>query len=446
VLLCAGGALSSAGCDTVAEISFKRRDFNGASATGFTNAVDCTSTDTELNFRFSPFDGDSILIAPGENVNSVRIDIEGDGRNFISEDIEFFQSFLFPSPDIDCSSDDDCSDPYSCEPINPFNPDGARFGCGMSIEVETFQGNVRFDEGSSEIKTIALLMDYSGSLEGTCEDGRFCPHLSTDRNDQRISAAQTFVLKFSRGGFADDSRMCVVSLGGDGRAAVNFLETVDNCLTGDYNSVRDRVNTLAIGETGRSPVWSAVLETVLQQLDGTQGDRHIVLFTDGVDDGSLADTFEDARAAALDADVQVHVLQLDNPPEDEETEIVPHLGPIDEYIQIACETGGSYQYAQGPEDLRTMFQNLAVTIGASYEIRAQVAATAGDNIDPGCYRVATGVRITMANTQRTIQLAGDMTDTATRNIIDQRLVVCRRPVPPPVVEEEEEEEEEGEGE
>lgn len=426
-------ALAAVGCDTVAEISFPQRDFTSAATPGVIDSVSCNGTDTAVFFRFAVFDGDGELIAPGEQLNDVVISVDGSNPNFTNQDIEFIESVLYPTPDVPCSGDGDCTAPFTCQPINPFNPGASSQVCGMDVVVEVLQTPLTFDDGISDLKTIGLLMDYSDSLGGVDTNGGFAPECSTDRRDERISAARTFVLGYSRSSFGEDSEMCVVSFGGEDVGGVFFDPTPDNCLTGlartaDREAIDSRISGLGLGETGDSPVWSAVVETVAQQLAGAPGDRIIVIFTDGPDDGSVVADFTAALNAVLSEEVTVHIIHLDNEPTAAECSRRPS-GPAvqDQYAQLACASGGSYQYATGPEDLRTMFDNLAGTIGARYQVEAQVIALA--SLAPGTYRLATGVRISLAGTQRTIQLAGDKTDPATLKIIDDRLTLFVRPVP-----------------
>ena len=266
-------------------------------------------------------------------------------------------------------------------------------------------------------------MDYGETLAGVDEEGNFTPENSTDPRDHRIAAATNFTTKFEQGPFGPDGRMCVVSFGGEGRAAVHFAPTIESCMTTNYDSIRSYLQDLSVGEDGASPIWAAILETINEQMGSASGDRHILLFTDGDDDGSVddSDTFQAALDAAVAENVAVHVVQLDNQPDGFED-----VQPIANFRQLACATGGSYQYATGPEDLRTFYENLALHVPAHYEIEAQVASVASANIPSGFYRLAMGVEITLANTQHTLQLAGDKTDPVTLQIIDDRILLRRQ--------------------
>lgn len=428
-------ALSGAfGCDTVAEISFEVRRFNEASTAGFLNADLCDTTDTRVRFKFVLLDRDDQLIEPGDRISDGVLTVSGSNANFRAREHVSFseQSYLFPSPDITCFSDADCPTPYRCVPINPFNAAGAATACGAQVNLEVFQSPIEFVRGS-QAKSIGLVMDYSESLLGVNEDGSFNRDRSTDRDDRRIAAADTFVRKFGQGPFAEDSLICVAAFGGQGRAGVSFLPTVEGCLTGDYDAAARRVGQLNVGEDGDSPLWSAILETIEQQLSGAPGDRAIVLFTDGLDNASLGDTFGAALTAALDAGVAVHIVQLDNPPgEVQPTVDRPYLGPEDEFAQLACETDGSFHYAVQPVDLRSIFDSLAVTVPAYYQVEVQIGLLESGTLpeEHHRFRIATAASFSVLGTESSVQLAGDQTDPVTNQIVDRRLTVFRRPVPP----------------
>ena len=434
------------GCDTVAEISIDTRNFTAIDSTGVVNALDCQDTDVNVVVRFTLSDEKGVLIAPNERVGDGILHIDGIEQNFSSEDIDFSnQSVLYPSPDQECAGDGDCTAPFTCEAVNPFNPSSSRQVCGIPIVIETFQESVQFDDGSDR-KNIAIVMDYSQTLEGVAIDGSFDASRSTDPQNKRISAAQAFILGFRRSDFAEDSRLCVVRFGGEGRAAVNFRPDPSSCLSGNYEQALTQVSQMTVGEVGASPIWSALLETIDQQLAGASGNKIIVLFTDGLDDGSLTDTFDDALNAALDANVTVHVVQLDNPPPNADGEPKPYIGPEDQLSRLACATGGSFQYAQAPEDLRPLFSALSTNVAARYEASLQIGQLSVADMEPGRYRVATAVTINVLGERRSFQFAGDQTDSTSNDIVDRRLTVFKRPVPARVEPDPEGTEGEGEGE
>lgn len=414
-----------AGCTAESDVNDNNpgREFQKFTSVGVLPPADaCGNSDSLVTFLFTPVDADGALISPREYVNDMLVEISGSDRNFAWDDIEFDNGFLYPVPDVTCSDDSACTDPFTCVSINPFNVGTARSVCGMAVEVETVQGNVVFDDGASDVKIIAILMDYGETLAGVDEDGNFAPENSTDPRDHRIAAATNFTIKFEQGSFGPDGRICVVSFGGEGRAAVHFAPTIESCMTSNYDSVRAYLQDLSVGEVGASPIWAAILETIEEQLAGASGDRHILLFTDGDDDGSVdeSDTFQAALEAAQNNNVAVHVVQLDNQPDG-----FADVEPVANFRQLTCGTGGSYQYATGPEDLRMFYENLALHVPAHYQIEAQVASVASANIPSGFYRLAVGLEITLANYQHTLQLAGDKTDPVTLQIIDDRIVIWR---------------------
>lgn len=418
---------ATVGCDTVAEISITTRNFTQIDSSGLVNALNCQETDVNVTVRFTPLDEQGLIIKPNERIGDGTLLIEGVGANFDSDDIEFStQSVLYPSPDQECVGDGDCTAPFSCEPVNPFNPGNSRTACGIPIVIETFQGSVDFDAGR-DTKSILLMMDYSQSLEGVAEDGSFDATRSTDPQNKRISSAQAFILGFRRTAVAEDSRMCVLSFGGEGRAAVSFWPDPSSCLSSSYENALTQVSRMTVGETGASPIWSAILVGIEDLLSNAGGDRKIVLFTDGLDDGSLTDTFDTALNSAIANEVEIHVIQLDNPPLDGDER--PYIGPEDQFAELACQTGGSFQYAQAPEDLRSLFTALATDVAGRYEANLQIGQLGVDTVGPGRYRVATALTANLLGERRSFQFAGDQTDPTSSDIVDRRLTVFKRPVP-----------------
>ncbi len=428
-LLSTAAFAGAAGCDTVAEISIENTTFEEIVAVGVINSADCAITDTQVELRFGLLDGRNLFLSPGR-VTTDPISVGGSG-NFRAEDITFgAQTFMYPSPDIACTGDGDCPAPYDCVPINP-SLSGSETACGMEVSVQAFQGSLAYEEGSSEQKRSVLLMDFSESLSGINAEGDFDPSCATDPADERVSAARAFVLRYERvSSFSEDSRFCVAKFSGDGPAGTFFLPSEASCLTGDYDTVVSQLGTLTVGEEPGSPMWAAVgvVAGDTSPLTTAAGDRSIILFTDGLDDAEIG-SFQEALAAVQDEEIEVHVVQLDTTPNDETACGFTAIGPEDELARLACETGGTFQYASDPATLRPMYTALAHTLGEYYTVRLEVPQLGASDIDPGRYRIATTMTVNLLGETQSISFAGDQTDPASADIVDTRLTVFKRPVP-----------------
>lgn len=429
-LLSTAAFAGAAGCDTVAEISIETTRFEDiVVAGGVINSVDCASTDTQVDLRFGLLDGRSLFLSPGR-VTTDPISVGGSG-NFRAEDITFSQqSFMYPSPDIACTGDGDCPAPYDCVPINP-SLSGSETACGLQVSVQAFQGSLEYQDGTSEQKRSVLLMDFSESLSGIDAEGSFDPSCATDPEDERVSAARAFVLRYERtSSFSEDTRFCVAKFSGDGPAGTFFLPSEASCLTGDYDTVVTQLGTLTVGEEPGSPMWSAVgvVAGDTSPLTTAAGDRSIILFTDGLDDAELG-SFDEALAAVQAEGIEVHVVQLDTTPNDEAACGFSAIGPEDELARIACETGGSYQYAADPATLRPLYTSLAHVLSEYYTVRLEIPQLGAADIEPGRYRIATVMTVNLLGETQSFSFAGDQTDPASQDIVDTRLTVFKRPVP-----------------
>ena len=65
-----------------------------------------------------------------------------------------------------------------------------------------------------------------------------------------------------------------------------------------------------------------------------------------------------------------------------------HLGPIPEYADLACRTGGSYMYVTRPEQMRPYWGALANAVNGQYSIEADFAALESSDFPDGWYRLS----------------------------------------------------------
>ena len=65
-----------------------------------------------------------------------------------------------------------------------------------------------------------------------------------------------------------------------------------------------------------------------------------------------------------------------------------HLGPIVEFADLACRTGGSYMYVTEPQQMRPYWRALPSTINGQFSIEADFSALESSDIVDGWYRLS----------------------------------------------------------
>ena len=120
--------------------------------------------------------------------------------------------------------------------------------------------------------------------------------------------------------------------------------------------------------TGRTALFDAVIDGV-EQLAGVDGLPNLVVFADGEDNESEA-TFDDAVAAAVEAEVPVIVVAF-------ETE---RFEP-DTVAPLADETGGRLMTAADTADFAAVFDDVASDIASQYVLAYSGEEFEADNLD-----------------------------------------------------------------
>lgn len=404
------------------------------------------TSDVEVELVFGLVDDQDTFIGPGANVGGVSIAI---GDTFTSSNVELADAFLYPAPDVFCSSASDCEglelDAPQCVPLNDEDPDSATV-CAEPIDPRIFQGSLRLlpAEEVSDDKAIYVGLADGASIRGTNPDsGAPSARFSTDPDDIRLDATITLLERAAASGIGDGSQACVVTYNGPSENQ-GFVEA----LSGDDSSCLASLDALvAAGSTfrdalvavpfhegvidgqatgaagGDRPVFAAVREglDVLGGQTSATLERHVVVFTDGPDTGSnpnnRAYSLDRLTQLAEDFGARVHVVHLDHPAEE------PRTGPLDEFAQIACATEGTYVYAQRPEGLRSHMRNVGFALRNRYGLRMQVPELAFRAA--GAYRVSARMTVTLGDSQRTAYLNGD--NTAAFGVpTDTRMVIFSR--------------------
>ena len=132
----------------------------------------------------------------------------------------------------------------------------------------------------------------------------------------------------------------------------------------------EELNQLIAGleATGRTALFDAVIEGV-DQLASVEGLPNLVVFADGEDNESEA-TFDDAVAAAVDAEVPVIVVAF-------ETE---RFEP-DTVAPLADETGGRLMTAADTDEFGAVFDDVATDIASQYVLAYSGENFEADNLD-----------------------------------------------------------------
>lgn len=225
--------------------------------------------------------------------------------------------------------------------------------------------DVQFEPvGASNPLSIALTIDQSGSMIGLGVNP-----VPSDPNDERVTQAQAFVDRMSALDEATVIRF-------QGEAGAVF--TVQG-FTSDKDLLNDGLETLRETEGGNTPLYDAIIKSV-NDLAARPANRTkaLIVLTDGRDTTSAA-TSAMAINAARDENIPVYAIGLGNPND------AASLDRAD-LENIAAQTGGRVFFAEDPEALAGIFDQLTALLADSYRLEAAVAF---DPILPaaGTYRI-----------------------------------------------------------
>jgi len=181
-------------------------------------------------------------------------------------------------------------------------------------------------ESEPEAVSVALLMDVSGSTRG-----------------EPLANAQAAAVEFVTALTAQGARVALISFGPQASVLVP--------LTTDPTALTNAINNLeASGETA---VYDAVA-LAARQLSDTEGQRSVVVFTDGGDTASAA-TLDQAIAAASFSAIEVTAVSLTTPESDETS-----------LQRLTAETGGALLPVAAASQLSAALVEVAEQIANQY--------------------------------------------------------------------------------
>lgn len=224
-------------------------------------------------------------------------------------------------------------------------------------------------KSAEEQGTFTILLDSSGSMEGTFSPGvcDTCPH---DPNRQRVSATQIIAKEVLNR--SPESRMAVMDWGeqdGDVFAGTRTLA--------DYTS--DSA-ALEEGATKTSSLGATyIYDALLEILDDMSSDiaenfstkpvtKGIIIMTDGEDTHSQA-TLADVIAKANSLEIPIHVVGL-GPAGEKFNELFQgtesNVDIVKDLRVLAQDTGGFYASVDNPDELRELAEFIAIGLTGGY--------------------------------------------------------------------------------
>ena len=377
-------------------------------------------------------------IREGTKLPGFTVRATGTNPNFTSSSVQFAalaesptnEAVIYPAPDVACSTDADCSNGMVCDLRARAQTSGDTTRvCQLKTTLGpiTARPLVETRPPTQSTHDVLVLFSNGSTILGANPNGTSNPDRQSDPDESRTSSVFYMTSRLAALANLDEDlaeavKVCVgyfneptglsLKLLPEGATPSNCFKRVDGGVVNDIARVNPEVDSLfteiqSTSQTGPRSNYGAIMNgaDILGPGSNTRK-KHIVLVTDGRDDGSNSntETFENAAAKLLTNGIQLHVLQLDNPGNEalgigsgtpSGARIRATSGPIDHLAQLACQTNGSFQYLSSPRDFESAYSAIANQIAGGFEMGIVVAGL--DRLPAGAYRVATSMAVTLGN-------------------------------------------------
>jgi len=347
-----------------------------------------------------------------------------------------------------CADNNDCPSGFECAPIDS-NSSQKMCSVPTTVTVKPGSLAFLSPLDDNTLRAVTIIIDNSGSIHGkgvTEKAASFCvdddsPYIpdrddidcddrATDPYDARIAASRLFFLSLrnqsyynantisSIWSFRGETASGVTPHTGDPTQGNPFVVNTAGGPDGALNALEQ---IRQASDFGRSNVFLALEQVANNGIElgiNDSRDWTMVLFVDGPDDSVVISpdddeaaresarqrwqsNYERALAAVTEAGATVYIIHLDTAlgadglkvlePDPENAMPFPRdaegrFGPLPEYAQIACATGGSYIYVRDPGALLEKFALLTDLIGGLWKVDVSIDTLAGPNIPNGPYR------------------------------------------------------------
>lgn len=328
------------------------------------------------------------------------------------------RAVIYPAPDVECATDADCSNGMVCDLRARAQTSGDTTRvCQLKTTLGqiTSRPLVQTRPPTPYSHEVLFLFSNGSTILGANPNGTSNPARQSDPDESRTSSAYYLTSRLATlanlpNDLDESVKVCVGYFNEPTGLTLKLLPagaistTCFNRVDGDVVNDIQRVNPIVEGifaqvqntsQQGPRSNYGVLKEgaSILGAATTTRR-KHIILVTDGRDDGSNPNTenFDTAVSALLGNDVQVHVLQLDYPGDGG---LRSPAGPIDHLAQIACQTGGSYQYLSSPDAFESAYSAIANNIAGGFELGVVVGGLG--SLPAGTYRVATTMAVTLGD-------------------------------------------------
>ena len=193
--------------------------------------------------------------------------------------------------------------------------------------------------------SVAMALDYSGSMQPYISDIEFAAKSFVDQLDLNNGTDEAMIIKFAAS-----------------------IETKQP-FTDDYDSIILAINDNYTGNMNQTRLYDAVWQAVEAAADPSRNDRRaVVVLTDGIDEGSIDHQIADVVENANESGVPVFTIGLGNV-------FIPTLQ------HLADQTGGQYFLAPTSNELQSIYQSIAEILTNQFTIEYESPSAGGDLIN-----------------------------------------------------------------
>ncbi len=393
----------TAGCDTVAELTFQDEQLIEAAAQGLV-APACGALNAEKTdaiFRFSVLTSFDDRMTPGRRYAALG-DLLDPGKNFTAKDVVFSDGWFFvvdtAGSDVECSDESGCMQGASCLSVSEMGLDQYYYApgkfCVYPTKIQTVS-DPRFTHfkkdplpensltgmQNADGRTIAFVIDNSASLDGSLETGVPDAASATDPWQYRKVGINQF--------------MDGLEMTGESAPRFEFSAHFANGMgsAGVYDASAAWMRTAAVwndavmekypSPSGYSPIWEAAGASLSKILDSASSGyaRMMIAMTDGDPNDNTDEAWEAfRRQLAMAGNMAIHWLEF--------TAGRPHA----RYAQVVKAGCGTHYLFDNPVAFSKVMRNIGINSESWWDVDLHFDAQLPEGYT---YRLATMMTVSV---------------------------------------------------